>query len=66
MERIRVGVDAMSLGACERNVSGWAAGRSQDHDHAIKERQRSVLTNQCLEKKNRMLSRLGEELRNPS
>jgi len=44
MKKIRVGVDATSV----RNV--WAAERSQDHGHAIKERRRSVLTNQCLGK----------------
>jgi len=32
----------------ERNV--WATGQSQDHGHAIQERQCSVLTNQCLGK----------------
>jgi hypothetical protein len=41
---ILVGAGAMSV----RNV--WAAERSQDHGHAIHERRRSVLTNQCLRK----------------
>jgi len=36
---------------------------SQDHGHTLQERQGTVLTNQCLDGKEQMLS---EELRNPS
>jgi len=50
--------------ACERNV--WAAGWSQDHGHAIHKKVDALCSPTSALKKKIMLSRLGEELRNPS
>jgi hypothetical protein len=64
MKKIKVGVNAMSVRmkrlGYRGGVGGWGSGSYAGHTLPVQERQGSVLTNQCLGKK----EMLSEELRN--